>query len=448
MDNVLYLAPAGKLHFRHCRYLKLRGIDFSSWERVPLASVSPSDRRLCEWCRADVRSYRAELEQRPRQDARPAARSPEENLALAREWLALYREIAPELAPVARKVLEAGTDAASRAKARLQERRSTRQLRRTERHREELERPETPSPAYDADGDATEITDADVVIAGDGQSDAARPAEARSFDLEHPSYIAFDPKSNVDIEARSRLRTGVRRLRAEAGELLYARFDGRMPANADVENVLLYNVDSGGGCFAAAMSHGVCFERHPDIASPRPARYSYRLQPASDDFSWWIPLRPLAMLPHVDLGGSTPSISPIWWSGRTGFEIADGVDVADAPLVVHLSVSGPVDALRPGQLKVLIDGLVSALHYHSDRVTLPTVAERVAAGLGLEPSEVAAALTDRGRAPLGGRRLLQTRAYGVQWTPDDHLCVAGHIRFERNPTWTMTGTVSAVRPRC
>jgi hypothetical protein len=65
MDDFLYQAPRGKLHFPHCRDLAHKGSDFPSWERVTTASVDPRDPRLCQWCRTDLRRQRAALERAP-----------------------------------------------------------------------------------------------------------------------------------------------------------------------------------------------------------------------------------------------------------------------------------------------------------------------------------------------------------------------------------------------
>ncbi len=85
-------------------------------------------------------------------------------------------------------------------------------------------------------------------------------------------------------EARAALRSPVRSLAAGSGQILDASYAGHKPANTDVENLVLYNIDAAaGGCFAPAARYGVRFElgagprRDPPSGRARACSYRYRL---------------------------------------------------------------------------------------------------------------------------------------------------------------------------
>ena len=178
MDDDLYQAPrGGKLHFSHCRDLKHKGSDFPSWERVSASSVSPSDPRLCMWCREDLRRHRAALERKARSpESSPRDRSPEELLGLAQQLVEVGHQaidLAHRLGPPAKRAMLA----AGQARSQLKERRAARRLRRAERKQREIEPADHPTSTYDADAEGEEITDADVLDAADGRSDGQAPSE-------------------------------------------------------------------------------------------------------------------------------------------------------------------------------------------------------------------------------------------------------------------------------
>jgi hypothetical protein len=112
---------------------------------------------------------------------------------------------------------------------------------------------------------------------------------------------------------------------------------------------------------------------------------------------------------------------------------------------VHLIVSGQINV--PAATKVLFDGAISALHRH-DRSGLPGVAARLAAQLGLDADEVAHLLCNRSFALLGTRRLLWPHGAGLQWNPQDALCVLGEITRTdpEAPTTMLSGEVWRVEP--
>jgi hypothetical protein len=79
-------------------------------------------------------------------------------------------------------------------------------------------------------------------------------------------------------------------------------------------------------------------------------------------------------------------------------------------------------------LKGIFDGVISAFQAHTDTVVLPAVIKRIATVLPADSVEIEEHLLDQRRAVLGFvPRLVHPRGKGVQWTPADHLCVAGEL---------------------
>ena len=100
-------------------------------------------------------------------------------------------------------------------------------------------------------------------------------------------------------------------------------------------------------------------------------------------------------------------------------------------LDIELTV-GTLDMIRPADIvKPLVDGIVAGLHAHDGR-DAEVVTQRLAGRLGLDPEYVSRLLHDDSRAWLGTRRLLWTRADGVQWNPGDDTCVSATLRVHRD----------------
>jgi hypothetical protein len=175
MDNVLYQAPRGKLHFADCRDLAFKGSEFASWEQVSAASVNPSSPRLCRWCRKELLARRAEQERTSRSsESLSERRSPEDLLDSVQRAVDLSRQVidlAQQVGPPAKRAMLAAADSAGRAKIRLKERRTASLARRAEakalrknaiaeQKQREIKPDDPPLLPYDADADSEEITDA------------------------------------------------------------------------------------------------------------------------------------------------------------------------------------------------------------------------------------------------------------------------------------------------
>jgi hypothetical protein len=207
---------------------------------------------------------------------------------------------------------------------------------------------------------------------------------------------------------------------------------GHLPAGADVENALLYNLD-GQGVFGGSMTNGVSFEVDP-VSPPVGVRYAYEMVPAESAFRHWKPDRPLASV-IVELGAATPTLASIWWSLRStpgAIEAADASRLQGGPVAITLNVQGPATSMTPGMLKCIIDGIVSGLQSQSDLAGAEALAPLIARTIGAPVAAVIVALTDATPSSIGARqRLVHARGAGVQWTPDDDRCVAARVLTHR-----------------
>jgi hypothetical protein len=86
--------------------------------------------------------------------------------------------------------------------------------------------------------------------------------------LEAPRYLSFERLDKEELQAKHSLRRALAPLTAGSGEVLYAWYSGWKPANSDVENLALHNVDPGGGTL---MSRPANRRRSARAGSTRPA---------------------------------------------------------------------------------------------------------------------------------------------------------------------------------
>lgn len=236
-------------------------------------------------------------------------------------------------------------------------------------------------------------------------------------------------------------------MRAGAGEVLYASFAGPLPAGADVENALFYNLDQA-GVFSGLMADGVAFERNP-TPPERGVRYVYETVAAEADFRHWGCQRDLAAL-ETHLSAERLTLAGIWWSMRSQPESVRPLGPprgSDEPFTMTLDVEGPVPGLSPGLLKTILDGTICALQSQDDRVVAQDLGPLIASALGVAPDAVVDALLDRSGSALGVRsRLVHRHGKGVKWSPDDDRCVAARILFAPSKQWRISGSASVATP--
>ena len=303
---------------------------------------------------------------------------------------------------------------------------------------------------------------------------AARPGTmaARQWEIDGPEdeqrrvrlwstrYIPFDHLNPDQHAARAALRLKVRSVAATADEILHASFAGSKPANMDMENLVLYNIDAAArGCFQPSTRNGVRFEKaadlHGDLPSGRPfdCSYQYQLISPDSDLSHWRPVRQLVSFTGADLGlfPSGKRLEQVWLAIHRAKAETVGQPVAPtASFAIFLTLSHPGGksaGANPELVKALIDGTVAAFQAHGDRASAVEIAARLALTTGQPTGLITQALLDERRAVLGVTdRLVHLRGTGVQWNPADHLCVAGQVVCRQAPgtTWILSGEIHAV----
>jgi hypothetical protein len=295
----------------------------------------------------------------------------------------------------------------------------------------------------------------EIVGPGDG-------GEERRVSLWTTRSIPYERLTPGQLDARAALRLRLRLLAAATGEILHASYAGFKPANADTENLLLYNIDAtAGGCFQPAARNGLRFELatgpHPAPPSGRPlgCLYQYGLGGPGTDLTHWRPGRLLASFTTADLGRfpARKRLEQVWLAvHQAQARTAGQPSASTAPFAVLLTLHHPgawSAGAGPELVKALIDGTVAAFQAHGNRTSAAEIAARLAAATGSPPSLIARTLLDDSRAVLGATdRLVHLRGTGVQWNPADHLCVAAQVVCRPAPgtTWMLSGEIQSLSP--
>lgn len=259
-------------------------------------------------------------------------------------------------------------------------------------------------------------------------------------------------------------------LRPEKGQVLHATFFGARDDNADVENLVLYNV----GSFGQAGGNGIRFEHGVGIPPApsgawHPYCYRYRLAEQSQGFSDWRVGLPLARFDWTDLGelAGDKLLAPVWLALARAHERgkAETFPAHFTPgtvFAVRLRIRPPHEHQRVlgNMVKGIIDGVVSALHSHTDMTVLPRVIPsltqtiaKASPALDAASADIERHIREHGRDVLGPVPLLvrPSASGGVIWDPDDHLCVAGELIRADPPSgrhWAIKGDVVRLSPRC
>jgi hypothetical protein len=263
-------------------------------------------------------------------------------------------------------------------------------------------------------------------------------------------YIRFERRPVWQERLRNEIRTRCRQLEPSDGQVLHATFFGAKLPNADVENLVLYYIDS----VAVAGRNGIRFELGaavppaPDGAE-FPFCYRYALAPRSGAFADWQQGRTLASFDWTDLGTfvGEKKLAQVWLAlarERAQVEVAKPACALETPFAVRVQ-DRPPQGRQPvlGNLvKGIVDGVICAFQAHTDTAVLPEVVARLAAVLPADPVELEEHLLDQRRAVLGVvPRLVSRYREGVKWDPADHLCVAGELFSVEpvGPRWAIRG---------
>lgn len=278
---------------------------------------------------------------------------------------------------------------------------------------------------------------------GGGWSVEGPSPTLRAVRAEADFVLPFEPRTDAARELRSELRERLRRLACRDDEVLHASFFGTKPDNADVENLLLCNVDETGAAFVGA-ARGIRFELSPRPLPRTERAFGWLYRPArrAEGFKLWTVGETIATWPAVVIDDPR-NRAAVWLAFRAAApEVRAGRHDGPLGVRVRLAVTaGPVPFVKP-----LLDGIVTALQAHGDRATLPKVSARMAAAAGAAPPDVERLLGDPSHAVLGVvPRLVHLHGDGFQLAPDDDRCVAAEVLVQ--PGAAAACEVVALTPR-
>lgn len=261
-------------------------------------------------------------------------------------------------------------------------------------------------------------------------------------------YIRFEHRPAWQERLLTEIKTRCRQLEPSAEQVLHATFFGAKRAKADVENVLLYYIDS----FAIAGRNGIRFE-HGAVSPPAidsgeyPFCYRYAHAPRSGTFADWQQGRTLASFDWTDLGSFPDKKRPaqVWLALARGQVAVEAACEAETPFAVRVQIRPPLGCsarVNADLVKGIFDGVICAFQSRTDTAVLAEVVARLGTTLQADPVEIEKHLLDQRRAVLGVvPRLVYPYRGNVKWDPADHLCVAGELLpVEPNgPRWAIKG---------
>jgi hypothetical protein len=206
-------------------------------------------------------------------------------------------------------------------------------------------------------------------------------------------YIPFERLTPEQLRARAAVRDGLRSLSADPGEILDASYAGFKPTNMDVENLVLYNIDTGGACFVQGARYGVRFELAHGGRKEAPSgkvfasSYRYRFVAADDEPAYWRRMSRIAAFQSASLGsfGPTHRLEQTWLAvHRAHVELGDEGRGGETKFGTFLTLDvprGERGELRPELVKSLVDGVVASFQAQREERTFNEAARRIGAKL-------------------------------------------------------------------
>ncbi|CAN5229403.1 hypothetical protein BH09ACT8_BH09ACT8_56250 [soil metagenome] len=270
--------------------------------------------------------------------------------------------------------------------------------------------------------------------APDGHYEIQGPsADSPVIEAWSDDYIRFERLPDWQKQLRDEIRSRCRQLEPSADQVLHATYSGAKRVNADVENLVLYNIDT----FKVAGRNGIRFEHGAAVRSTSDGAeysvsYRYALAPRSDRFSDWQLGRTLATFDWIDPGAFSgeKKLAQTWLALARGDITVSESAAPGTPFAVRVQVRPPLgyQPVWGGLLKGIFDGVICAFQAHTDTSTLPEIVARLAKYLPADELEIATHLLDQRRAVLGAvHRLVSPYQADVKWDPADHFCVAGEL---------------------
>jgi hypothetical protein len=274
-------------------------------------------------------------------------------------------------------------------------------------------------------------------------------------------YIRFGRLPAWQKRLREQIRVGCSRLGPSSSEVLHATFFGDKHPKADVENLVLYNIDS----FKTSGRNGIRFEHGAPQPGDPEYRFGYRyaLTERGDSFTHWQKVDTLATFGWTGLGAFTgeKKLAQVWWAVSHGKAEVFGSAEAGRPFGVRVEIRPPYgrEPVWGGLVKGIFDGVICAFQIHTETAVPPEVLDLLVKHVGEQPEDreaspgkIERALRDPKRDVLGGvPRLVAPYRSGVKWDPSDHFCVAGELlAVEAQPGdsgWEIKGEIVALSSR-
>lgn len=252
----------------------------------------------------------------------------------------------------------------------------------------------------------------------------------------HVPFRGHTRNTAADMVYRAALREKIRGMRASS--TFSASYACAVWPEADIENLLLYNISIGKAEFGDRRS--LCFEKLNSDQMPPCSELPDAVAYARYDIG-----KPSIPIIVDTIVSSEPvaftirdlKSAGLMWRVFKAAEWHTGVRHDDgAPLKLDMIIHAPERVNLIGIVKPVLDGFLSALHHRSAAdADLPDIIERLALKYGWrDREEIRYLLLDERHAVLGNcgtpQRHIVRRLDSVKWSPDDHRVSHCRIRCE------------------
>lgn len=265
-------------------------------------------------------------------------------------------------------------------------------------------------------------------------------ADHRRAEAWSTTRLQFEPKG-WQIEYRDALRRALKELEPADGSVLHGNYATPDHDFVDLENVLLYNV--GSGAYSHLLAEGLHLRR---IRSPDDRhRLSYEMDaptPRTPESGTVL----AKFSTQIGVGVAAPRSAGTWWHHlRSAVTVPHHGALHTGEFGVDIILSGLHGGRTvAGQLKPLLDGLISALQVHTPAPGVPNERTRSQLALLGDPDTLWDLLTDSSVAVLGGCSLVRPGKVNLIWNPSDHLCTEIVVRVSQAATPHIAATIRAL----
>lgn len=264
--------------------------------------------------------------------------------------------------------------------------------------------------------------------------------------------LPFEPKGWL-LELRNTIKKHLKLLSSN-GTNLYALYNSMDSTFFDLENVLFYNV--GAAPFRHLNIKSLLFERgyqQPSIINGNQFEHYQLYQIIKGDneitSNYWEKKRTLATWENVLIPKLTSEVKPhfIWKAMKRGtIKVKNGGTSTFYGMEVNIKTPLHANINLVSVIKPLIDGIISAFHYH-DSSNIDEVVFRLKPLINLPTKEIKQLLLTKNNCVLGARNLIQPYRKGVKWNPADDAFQIFKISIEsqqKNVDWAIDGEIFSI----